>query len=181
MAKGATIYKAEAEIADMDRNYYAHHSLTLACHPSETEERMMIRLLAFLMHAGPHLAFGSGVSTEDEPALWEKDLTGSVELWIEVGHPDIRTLKRASGRSRHVVNICYGGRASEVWFRTHQEELTALKNLRIIQVPMAQSQALAKAARRTMDLQCNIQDGAISLISADEMLEIVPELFQSPE
>ena len=88
MALKATIYKAELEIVDMDRNYYATHRLTLACHPSETAERLMIRLLAFALNADERLEFGKGISDSDEPDLWQKDLAGAIELWIELGHPD---------------------------------------------------------------------------------------------
>src|SRR5262245_22975078 len=103
MATGSRIYKAEVEIADMDRNYYQSHSLTLACHPSETDERMMIRLLAFVMYANEHLEFGRGISTQGEPDLWLKDLTGSIDLWIDVGSPDEKDIRKASGKSKRVV------------------------------------------------------------------------------
>ena len=90
MALKATIFKADLQIADMDRNHYGNHALTLARHPSETDERMMVRLLAFAIHADEQLSFGKGLSTEDEPDLWQKDLTGAIERWIDVGLPDER-------------------------------------------------------------------------------------------
>src|SRR5687768_11863492 len=107
MGSGATIYKIEVQIADMDRNYYHDHSLTIACHPSETEERLMVRLLAFLLHAHEALAFGRGLSTQDEPDLWRKDLTGIIEQWIEVGQPEERDIRRACGRAKQVTIIGY--------------------------------------------------------------------------
>jgi len=174
MAKGATIYKADLQIADMDRDYYADHSITLACHPSETEERMMIRLLAFVLHAGENLAFGSGVSTADEPALWEKDLTGAVKLWIELGQPDVRDLRRACGRASQVVVICYSGRGVNVWWNENKEELERLKNLQVYSIPQAESQALSKLTKRNMHLQCNIQDGALTFIEGEEMVQVGP-------
>lgn len=112
MALKATIFKADLQIADMDRGYYGGHALTLARHPSETDERMMVRLLAFALFAGERLAFGRGLSAEDEPALWQKDLTGAVELWIEVGLPDERDIRKACGRADRVVVLCYGGRGA---------------------------------------------------------------------
>src|SRR5688572_33449862 len=100
MATGSTIYRADLSIADMDRNYYADHSLTVARHPSETEERLMVRLLAFAVFAAADLEFGRGLSTDDEPDLWRRDLTGLVELWIEVGLPEEKWLRKACGRAR---------------------------------------------------------------------------------
>lgn len=97
MASNATIFKAAIHIADMDRQYYQDHALTLARHPSETDERMMVRLLAFALHAHESLSFGRGVSAEEEPALWLKDLTGAIDLWIEVGQPDEKIVRRACG------------------------------------------------------------------------------------
>ena len=99
MALKATIYKVELAVADMDRNYYGDHGFTIARHPSETDERMMTRVLAFALHADDALAFGRGLSTSDEPDLWRKDLTGAIELWIEVGLPEVKRLRRAAGRA----------------------------------------------------------------------------------
>jgi uncharacterized protein YaeQ len=109
MALNSTIYKVELQISDMDRHYYATHALTLARHPSETEERLMVRLLAFALYADDRLEFGKGISDEDEPALWRKAYTDEIELWIELGQPDEARIRKACGRSRQVVVINYGG------------------------------------------------------------------------
>ena len=103
MALGATIFRAVVGIADMDRHYYADHTLTLARHPSETDERLMVRLLAFVMFANEFLAFGPGLSAEGEPDLVQADLTGSIEHWIEIGLPDERDVRRACGRANKVT------------------------------------------------------------------------------
>jgi uncharacterized protein YaeQ len=103
MALKSTIYKAELQIADMDRHYYADHALTIARHPSETDERMMVRVAAFALFAQERLEFCKGLSDTDEPDLWQKDLTGAIETWIEVGQPDERRIAKASGRSNEVV------------------------------------------------------------------------------
>ena len=116
MASNATIFKATIQIADMDRHYYENHALTLARHPSETDERMMVRLLAFVLHAHEALSFGRGLSTEGEPALWQKDLTGAIERWIEVGQPEEKTIRRACGRAKQVCIYTYGGRGADQWF-----------------------------------------------------------------
>ncbi len=116
MALKATIFKADLQIADMDRRYYGDHTLTIARHPSETDERMMVRLLAFAMHADEALSFGRGLSTDDEPDLWRKDLTGTIEIWIDVGLPDEKRVRRACGRARQVFVYSYGGRGAELWW-----------------------------------------------------------------
>lgn len=116
MALTATIRKAELQISDMDRGYYATHNLTLAQHPSETDERLMVRLLAFALNAGDRLEFGRGLSTDDEPDLWEHDYTGDILQWIDLGHPDESRIRKASNRSRQVQVVNYGGNASEIWW-----------------------------------------------------------------
>ncbi|MEQ9363989.1 MAG: YaeQ family protein [Leptospirales bacterium] len=178
MAKGATIYKVDLNVADIDRGYYAEHALTLACHPSETEERMMVRLLAFALFAHDDLEFGGGVSTQGEPALWRKDLTGAVQLWVELGHPDERDLRRACGKSPEVVAICYAGRGSALWWSQNQADCGRLKNLTVLQLHADETRALGRMARRTMQIQCNIQDGAITIIDGDQMAHLDVEYLQ---
>lgn len=180
MALGATIFKANLEIADMDGHYYANHALTLARHPSETDERMMVRLLAFMLYASDQLAFGKGLSSEDEPALWEKDLTGAVELWIEVGQPDERDLRKACGRASQVVLILYG-RSADLWWHQIRDKLHRLKNLTVVSLPPMQTQALAELATRTMQLQCNIQDGIVWVTAESGAVQIDPTTLLRPD
>jgi len=108
MAIKSTIYKATLQVADMDRHYYADHALTIARHPSETDERMMMRCLAFALNAGEALAFGKGLSDADEPDLWQRDLTGAIQLWIEVGQPDEKRILRACGRAGYRTAVTNG-------------------------------------------------------------------------
>ena len=117
MALKATIHKAELQLADLDRGHFGEYALTIARHPSETDERMMIRLLVFALNASPTLSFGRGLSTEDEADLQDCDATGSIERWIDVGLPDERAIRRACNRSRHVVILSYGGRAADIWWQ----------------------------------------------------------------
>lgn len=161
MAPNATIFKATLHIADMDRHYYEDHSITLARHPSETDERMMVRLLAFARHAHNALLFGRGIGAEDEPALWQKDLTGAIDLWIEVGEPDEKTIRQACGRATRVVVYSYGGRAADRWWEKTRATLSRCTNLTVITIPQDESRALAQLAQRSMDLHCSIQDGQI--------------------
>jgi len=171
MALKATIYKAELQIADMDRNYYAGHALTLARHPSETDERMMVRLLAFALHAHDALAFGQGLSTEDEPDLWQKDLTGAIELWIDVGLPEEKLIRRACGRARRVIVYNYGSGA-EIWWGQNGARLERNQNLSVFRVPVPTTKALAKLAQRNMKLHYTIHDGQISVADENENVQV---------
>ncbi len=177
MAIKATIFKATLQIADMDRYYYADHALTLARHPSETDERLMVRLLAFALHAHEYLEFGQGMTADDEADLWQKDLTGSIELWIDVGIPDEKLIRKACGRANHVVVYCYGGRVADLWFAQNKSLFARQKNLTIINLPVASTQALANLAQRNMSLQCTIQEGNLMMTSDDGVVEIEPVIW----
>jgi uncharacterized protein YaeQ len=161
MASNATIFKAAVQISDMDRQYYGDHALTLARHPSETDERMMVRLLAFVLHAHEALSFGRGLSTEEEPALWRKDLTGVIDLWVEVGQPEEKTLRRACGRAKQVCIYTYGGRGADQWWEKNLVTLERLNNLTVMNLPLDGSRALTTLAQPSMQLQCTIQEGQI--------------------
>jgi uncharacterized protein YaeQ len=164
MAVKATIFKAELQVSDMDRHYYDTHALTLAQHPSETEERVMVRLLAFALNASERLAFGRGLSTEDEPDLWSRDLTGVIDLWIEVGQPDEQRLRKACGRAGEVRVYCYSGRGADVWWKKNADALARCDNLRVFDIPNEASQQLAALASRTMQLQVLVQDGHVQVM-----------------
>ncbi|MCG1043391.1 YaeQ family protein [Mycetohabitans sp. B8] len=166
MALKSTIYKAELQIADMDRHYYADHSLTLARHPSETDERMMVRLLAFALYAHERLEFCKGLSDTDEPDLWQKDLTGAVQRWIEVGQLDERRIAKASARANDVVVLAYAGRTSRIWWDAIQGKVARLRNVTVLSLAEGVAPALATLAERTMRLQCTVQDGDVWLGSA---------------
>ena len=161
MAIKSTVYKAALGIADMDRPYYGEHSLTLARHPSETEQRLMVRLLAFALYADERLEFGRGISSDDEPALWLKEYSGEIRLWIEVGLPDERLLRRAAGRANEVIVFAYGGKAMEMWWLKESAALTRLRNLRVFALSDEQSAALTALADRNLSLQCTVQDSQV--------------------
>ena len=172
MASNATIYKALLQIADMDRQHFQDHALTLARHPSETEERMMVRVLAFALHADEALSFGRGVGTEDEPALWQRDFTGAIDRWIEIGQPDEKTLRQACGRSKQVIVYAYGARSAEVWWANQGSSLDRLKNLMVTLLPMESVRALAAMAKPTMQLEWTIQDGHIWIADGTQTLHL---------
>ena len=180
MALNATIYKVELQISDMDRHYYATHALTLARHPSETDERMMVRLLAFALYADERLEFGKGLSSEDEPDLWRRDRTGEIQLWIDLGQPDEQRVRKACGRARQVVVMSYGGRGAEIWWEKNSSGLLRAKNLSVIDIPAAAVAALAGFVERGMRLQCNIQDGQVQLFNDESSVTIDPLLRMAP-
>ncbi len=175
MALKATIFKATLNIADMDRHYYADHHMTIARHPSETDERMMIRLLAFALNASDQLEFTKGLSTDDEPELWQKSLSDEIELWIELGLPDESRLRKACNRSKQVILYTYGGRAVPLWWEKHHNKLTRFHNLTVINLPQDATTALAAMAERTMTLQVTIQDGEVSVGNDQSLVNLTPE------
>ena len=181
MSPKSTVYKVELQISDLDRHYYQEHNLTLALHPSETEERLMVRLLAFAMNADDRLTFGRGLSSDDEPDLWQRDDTGEIGLWIETGQPDEQDIRRACGRARHVLIYTYSGRSAQVWWDKVGSNLNR-KNLTVIDLPAESVQALTGLAERTMRLQCMIEDRHVQLmnqhgsVSFDPVIRVAAQL-----
>jgi uncharacterized protein YaeQ len=180
MALKSTVFKATLSISDLDRGYYAEHALTLARHPSETDERMMIRLLAFALFADPQLEFGKGLSAADEPDLWQRDYTGRITHWIEAGLPDERTVKRALSRADKVSVIAYGGRTMEIWWEKEGPALSRLPRLAVLSIDTDSCAMLTALAERSMQIQCTVQDGALWLNAGDQMLTITPEWRLKP-
>ena len=175
MALKATIFKASVQVSDMDRNYYATHALTLARHPSETDERMMVRLLAFALHAEERLEFGKGVSHDDEPALWLKDLTGAIQLWIDVGQPDEKRLRKACGRATQVLVYSYGGPAAAQWRGEIAATAARTRNLGIRTIARDASLAMAKLAQRGMDLSYTVQEGQVWVSAGQDTVQVAVE------
>jgi len=179
MALKATIYKAELNVADMDRGYYASHNLTLACHPSETEERLMVRLLAFALFASDSLSFGRGISTDDEPDLWDRDLTGHITHWIELGVPDESRIRKGCNRADSMTVMSYGARTAPVWWEKNRNKLARFDNLRVLYLPKESTDVLTSLVSRAMRLQASIQDGQLWLSHEDEILAVALETWKS--
>lgn len=177
MALKSTIYKAELNIADMDRHYYAQHSLTLAKHPSETEERLMVRLIGFCLFANESLTFGKGLSEDSEPDLWEKDLTGAIQLWMNVGLPDEREVRKACGVSSQVIVLLYGGRVADMWWEQHSKAMLKLNNVTVIN--LSETDDLAHACSRGMNISCTIQDGQLLIAHDTGSFTLTPEVLKS--
>ncbi|GHE19511.1 YaeQ family protein [Halomonas urumqiensis] len=179
MAQKATVHKVQLQVADMDRHYYAEHSLTVARHPSETDERMMLRILAFAYHADDALTFGRGVSSDDEPDLWHKDLTGDIELWIQLGQPDEKAIRRACGKARHVIIYTYSGHGAAIWWQQWGDKLNRIDNLSVVNVPVASVQALAKLSARNMTLNATLMDGTLWLADDHRSVDVSLEVLKA--
>lgn len=181
MALKATIFKAELQMADMDRSYYGSHALTLARHPSETDERMLMRVLAFCRHAHEDLTFTRGLSADDEPDLWQRDLTGRIEVWIDVGQRDEKRIRKACGRAAQVYIYCHSGHSAELWWQKIRDKLERFDNLTVINIDASASQSLARLAQRNMQLQCTIQDGQMWLGGADDSVEVDLKIWKQAD
>jgi uncharacterized protein YaeQ len=178
MALKATIFKARLQLADMDRAVYTDHDVTIARHPSETDERMMLRLLALALNLPADakdggLEFAKGLWDPDEPDLWRKDLTGQIMHWIEVGQPDDKRLMKASGRAARVSVYAFSA-STPIWWRGVETKITRARNIDVWQVDAAQSQALALLAQRTLQLQVTVQDGSVWISDTVRSVEITP-------
>ena len=171
MALKSTIYKANLQIADMDRHYYAEHALAIACHPSETVQRMMVRVMVFALHAHEQLEFGKGISDAEEPDLWQKDLTGAIESWIEVGQPEERRVLKACGKADQVMIYTYSSGAA-VWWKSIENKLARAINLQGMQIAATTSAELEKFCQRSMQLQVTIQDGEIWMRDAESAVQL---------
>jgi len=168
MALSSTIFKVSLQVSDMDRNHYAEHLLTLARHPSETDERLMVRLLAFALHADEQLSFTKGLCVDEEPDLWQMSLTNEIELWIDVGLPDERRVRKACSRAQKVYLYSYGGRGADLWWQRNADKLQRFSHLSVIELPESASKALTGLVQRSMELQCTIQDKEIWLSNGEQ-------------
>ncbi len=185
MAIKATIYKAQLQLANMDRNIYCDPALTIARHPSEADERMMIRVLALAMGWPSDTLQGTielakDMWDVDEPALWQKNYSGEILHWVDVGQPDDKRLMKASGRAHHVTLWAFQN-STPVWWAAIANKLTRARNLTVWQVPSDQSQALAKLAQRSMQLQVSVQDGTVWVNDGNETVEITPVKLMGPD
>ena len=182
MALKSTIFKANLQIADIDHGYYADHALTLARHPSETDERMMVRLAALALNAytlqelcqgDGTLAFGAGLSDPDDPDVSLTDFTGRKRLWIEVGQPEDKPLARACQKADQVCVYCFA-HAAEVWWKGIAGKVTRLDRLQVWRIPSEAAQGLAALAQRSMQLQATVQEGVLMLGDARRSVDVEP-------
>ena len=176
MAANATIHKALLNIANMDNHYYDEHNLTLAQHPSENDLRLMVRLIAFVLNANDKLIFCKGISEDDEPDLWQKSLVGDIDLWIDVGQPDEKRIKKACGRSEKVIIYTFKESLSSIWFKQIEKSLNRFKNLHVIYLNIDGDIELLK--KRSMNIQCNMLDNELTLMDENNSVIITQEVFK---
>ena len=179
MAQNATIYKVEVSVSDMDRHYYETHKLTVAKHPSETDERLMVRLLAFALNAHEHLEMTKGLSTDDEPDIWQRSLSGELDVWVALGLPSEKVMRQSCSKAGKVIVYPYGGRTAEVWWDKIKSSALRFDNLQVIRLPEEATGALTKMANRTMKLQVNIQDGDVMVSIGDSIVYVTPQKWKS--
>lgn len=160
MAAGSTIYKVSLFISDMDRNYYETHELTIAQHPSETDERLMMRIAAFALNASDRLIITKGIGSEDEPDLWEKNYGGDIDLWINLGQVDEKRIRKACGRSERVIIYTYNIKSASAWWKQNKDAVSRFKNLSVIHL---NAEGIETLCERSMRLQCTISEGELSL------------------
>ncbi|MCK4586623.1 MAG: YaeQ family protein [Gammaproteobacteria bacterium] len=180
MALKSTVFKINLQISDMDRHYYNDHNFTIARHPSETDERMMLRIMIFAMHADEQLAFTKGLSTDEEPDLWQKNLSGEIDHWIDLGQPDEKRIRKACGLAKQVFIYSYSGSSAEIWWNQNSSKLQRFDNLSVINIPAVDVQNLGKLAQRNMRLNCTIEDSIVWVGNGDSTVEINPETLKSP-
>jgi uncharacterized protein YaeQ len=186
VALKSTVFKAQVAVADIDHGYYADHALTIARHPSETDERMMVRLAALALNAHKlqavlggdgTLGFGGGLSTPDDPDVVLRDYTNRNRVWIEVGQPEDKPLAKACAQSDEVVLYAFSS-AAEVWWRGIEGKLFKLQNLAVWRIPAEQSKALEQLAQRSMQLQATIQEGVLMVGDGARSVDVEPKRWK---
>lgn len=174
MAKKATIHKVELSVSDMDRHYYETHKLTVAKHPSETDERLMVRILAFALNAHEKLELTKGLSSDSEPDIWLKNLSGELELWVSLGLPSEKVIRQSCGKAKEVIIYCYGGRIADIWWDKVKNRITRFDNLKVIKFSEKNTADVKKQVSRSMRVQVNIQDGDVMVSVNDTIAYVTP-------
>ena len=178
MAQKSTVYKVELSVSDMDRHYYETHKLTIAKHPSETDERLMVRILAFALNAHAQLEMTRGLSTDDEPDIWQKSLSGELELWVTLGLPSEKIVRQSCGKADKVIVYAYGGRTADIWWEKIKNSTTRFDNLQVFNFSQEDTSALANLASRAMKLQVNIQDGDVMVSVDQSIIYVIPVIWK---
>ncbi|MBU2978919.1 YaeQ family protein [Alteromonas sp. C1M14] len=181
MALKATIFKVDLSITDMDRNYYHDHNLTIARHPSENDERMMLRIIAFIANAHERLQFTKGLSDDEVPDLWQKSYSDEIELWIELGQPSEQRIKKGCNQSQQMMIYAYADNSFDMWWKKEANALALKKNLSVYTLPGPLAAVLADTVRRSMQIQVTIQDGQMWLnIEGADCTQSVEIVIETP-
>jgi len=160
----------------MQRHYYQQHELVMAMHPSENNLRFMIRVIAFALNAHEQLAFTAGISAEDEPEVWQKTLSDDIELWIDFGQVDEKRIRKACGRAKQVIIYTYQDRKATMWWEKNKQTLARHTNLQVFHIAADGAELMVN---RNMQLQCNIDEGSISLSDDNHHLEVLVTRYNS--
>lgn len=179
MAQKSTIYKVELSVCDMDRHYYETHKLTVAKHPSETDERLMVRVLSFALNAHEHLEMTKGLSTDDEPDIWQKSLSGELELWVALGLPSEKIVRQSCGKADKVIVYSYGGNTAEMWWDKIKNSTTRFDNLQVMNFSETDTRDLGELANRSMKLQVNIQEAEVMVSVDDSIVYVTPVTWKT--
>lgn len=172
MAVKSTIFKADLNIADSNRGYYDDHALTIARHPSETNQRMILRLAVFALNAHENLQFTKGLSEMDEPDMWQKSLTGDIEHWIELGQPLDKRIRQSCGKSALVSIYTYQRGSAQNWFEGIKDSVDRFKHLRVIHLTCTDEAAIDRLVDRSMKLTCMIDEQQIMLTNDKDSLTV---------
>lgn len=178
MAIKSTVFKVDLQITDIDRGYYQTHLLTVARHPSETNERMFMRIIAFSINASDALQFTKGISSDDEPDIWEKSLSDETILWIDLGQPDEKRIRQACGKAQSVIIYTYNQRSATIWWEQIKDKLKRFNNLSVVNLSISDIEGIETMVARTIELQCTIQDGQVWLSQGEKMIQIDQDIWQ---
>ena len=178
MALKSTILKAQVSLSDMDRHYYQELSLTIAQHPSENAQRLMVRLLAYLLNADSDLEFTKGLCADDEPEIWRKSLSGEILLWVELGLPDEKRLKKAANQAQQVLLYTYGDSKQQQWWQKNQRKLASFSNVSVFSLDIDETQALSQMLARNMQFTVTVQDTEVWFASESHSVVIQPKKLQ---
>ena len=170
MALKPTIFKFNVSLSDLDRNRYEELALTVAQHPSETAERMIVRLLAYCLNAEEGLEFARGLSENDEPDLWRRSLDSRMLDWIEVGEPAAVRLRKASRLSERVLVYSFNTK-SEVWWQQTESSVARL-SVDVYRFPWESIQRLATMITRTMQMSVTISDSSLFVAAERGEIEV---------
>lgn len=179
MAQNATIYKVDLSVSDMDRHHYETHKLTVAKHPSETNERLMVRLLAFGLNSHENLEMAKGLSTEDEPDIWRKSLSGELDFWVTLGQPSEKIIRQSCSKSKQVVIYSYGGRTAETWWNKIKGSTNRFKNLQVVNITAEDTKKLADQADRSLKMQVSVQDGEVMVNIGESFFTLNPVTWKN--
>ncbi|MCO4837408.1 MAG: YaeQ family protein [Oceanospirillaceae bacterium] len=172
MAIGATIFKANLNLSNLNSHHYADFNLTLAKHPSENETRLMCRLIAFLHAAHDDLELTKGISSVDEPDLWQRDLSGNILHWIELGMPDEKRIRQASGKAQQVSIYTYHDNKAEIWLDKNRAGLTANKKVKVFHINVQNNADIENLLFKTMNLGCIIEEDQMHLSDENQHMSV---------